>query len=111
MSGKIKDVSDSSFEEEVLSSSVPVLVDCWAEWCIPCRIIAPVVEEFAEGNLFQVQVARLNVDQNPAVMKRYRIRSIPTLLVFKGGRLVGSRVGALGGHKLLSFVFESLRAA
>jgi len=72
---------------------------------------APLVEEFAESNLFQAKVVRLDVDQNRAVREKYRIRNIPTLMVFKDGQLVGAWIGALSGHKLASFVFESLRAA
>jgi thioredoxin 1 len=111
MNAKIKDVSDSSFEAEALNSAVSVLVDCWAHWRNPCRLIAPIVEEFAESNLFQAKIVRLDVDQNRAVREKYRIRSIPTLMVFKDGQLVGAWIGALSGHKLASFVFESLRAA
>lgn len=87
--------SDSNFETEVLSSDTPVLVDFWAEWCGPCRMIAPLVEELAGEYDGKVKVGKLNIDHNPNVPMKYGIRSIPTLLVFKNGEVVDKLVGAV----------------
>ncbi|MGF1541437.1 MAG: thioredoxin [Pleurocapsa sp.] len=88
-------VTDSSFTEQVLESEVPVLVDFWAPWCGPCRMVAPVVEEIAEQYEGQVKVVKLNTDENPQVASQYGIRSIPTLMIFKGGQRVDMVVGAV----------------
>ena len=85
--------SDSTFDQDVLKSDVPVLVDFWAPWCGPCRMVAPVVEDLAEEYDGRVKFVKLNTDENPMVASRYGIRSIPTLLVFKGGQQVGQIVG------------------
>ena len=88
-------VTDSSFTEQVLESEIPVLVDFWAPWCGPCRMVAPVVEEIAEQYDGQVKVVKLNTDENPQVASQYGIRSIPTLMIFKGGQRVDMVVGAV----------------
>lgn len=88
-------VTDSSFKEEVLESDVPVLVDFWAPWCGPCRMVAPVVDEIATQYEGQVKVVKLNTDENPNVASQYGIRSIPTLMIFKGGQRVDMVVGAV----------------
>ncbi|MDJ0649877.1 MAG: thioredoxin [Xenococcaceae cyanobacterium MO_188.B19] len=88
-------VTDSSFQGDVLESDVPVLVDFWAPWCGPCRMVAPVVEEIAEQYEGQVKVVKLNTDENPQVASQYGIRSIPTLMIFKGGQRVDMVVGAV----------------
>jgi thioredoxin 1 len=88
-------VTDASFKEEVLDSEVPVLVDFWAPWCGPCRMVAPVVDEIAEQYAGQVKVVKLNTDENPNVASQYGIRSIPTLMIFKGGQRVDMVVGAV----------------
>ena len=88
-------VTDSSFEEEVLQSEVPVLVDFWAPWCGPCRMVAPVVDEIATQYTGQVKVVKINTDENPNVASKYGIRSIPTLMIFKGGQRVDLVVGAV----------------
>ena len=88
-------VTDSSFKGEVLESDVPVLVDFWAPWCGPCRMVAPVVDEIAEQYEGQVKVVKLNTDENPQVASQYGIRSIPTLMIFKGGQRVDMVVGAV----------------
>jgi len=89
------DVTDQTFSREVLSFSGPVLVDCWAPWCGPCRMVAPVLEQLASEYAGRVKIAKLNVDENPATASRYGIQSIPTMLLFKGGKKVNSLVGAL----------------
>ena len=88
--------TDSAFDQDVLNSELPVLVDFWAEWCGPCRMMAPTVEAIAEAYTGKVKVGKLNVDQNGSTAMRYNIRGIPTLLLFKGGQVVEQRVGAVG---------------
>ena len=88
--------TDSEFDQDVINSDVPVLVDFWAEWCGPCRMMAPTVEAVAEQYAGKIKVGKLNVDQNGGTAMRYNIRGIPTLLLFKGGEVVEQRVGAIG---------------
>ncbi|MBI4461518.1 MAG: thioredoxin [Acidobacteria bacterium] len=95
MAENILTVNDGNFEQEVLKSDMPVLVDFWAEWCAPCRVLAPRVEEVAREYVGKVKVAKLNVDDNTAIASRYNIRGIPTLLLFRGGGVKGQIVGAV----------------
>ena len=108
MSDAIKLVTDTTFESDVLASEVPVLVDYWAEWCGPCKMIAPMLEESARSYAGQLQVAKVNVDENPRAPNRYNVRSIPTLMLFKNGQPVAMKVGALSKSQLTAFVEANL---
>ena len=104
----IKNISDASFEADVLQSSLPVLVDYWAEWCGPCRSIAPVLDELATQYEGKVQIAKMNVDENREVPAKFGIRGIPTLMIFKDGQLAATHVGALNKSKLTAFLDQQL---
>jgi thioredoxin 1 len=98
---KIGDVTDQDFETRVLQSDTPVLVDFWADWCTPCHMVSPVVEEIARENEGHVSVAKMNVDDNPTTPRRYGVMSIPTLIVFKDGQEAARVVGARGKEAIL----------
>jgi thioredoxin 1 len=104
----IKHVSDSSFEADVLQSGVPVLVDYWAEWCGPCRMIAPILDEVSSTYEGKLQVAKMNVDDNREVPAKFGIRGIPTLMLFKNGQLAATKVGALSKAQLTAFIDQQL---
>jgi thioredoxin 1 len=104
----MKNVTDASFEAEVLKASGPVLVDFWAEWCGPCRQIAPALEELAAQLGDKVTVAKINIDENPATPGKYGVRGIPTLMIFKGGQVAATKIGALPKSKLFEWVEQSL---
>ena len=104
----IKHVSDASFEADVLQSSTPVLVDYWAEWCGPCKMIAPVLDEVAASNQGKLQIAKMNVDENREVPAKFGIRGIPTLTLFKNGQLAATKVGALSKAQLQQFLDANL---
>ena len=99
---------DTSFESDVLKSSVPVVVDFWAEWCGPCKMIAPFLEELAADKGDQVIVAKVNIDDNPMTPTKYGVRGIPTLMLFKNGEVAATKVGAMPKTKLYEWVEESL---
>jgi thioredoxin 1 len=96
--------TDAAFDQEVLKSDVPVLVDFWAEWCGPCRMLTPTVDAIATDYAGKLKVGKLNVDENGGTAMRYNIRGIPTLLLFKGGQIVGQKVGAVGKTDLQKMV-------
>jgi thioredoxin 1 len=104
----IKHISDASFEADVLQSAQPVLVDYWAEWCGPCKMIAPILDEVAKDYTGRLNVAKMNVDQNRDVPAKFGIRGIPTLMIFKGGQLAATKVGALSKAQLIAFVDGNL---
>jgi thioredoxin 1 len=108
MSDKIKHVTDATFEREVIQSSVPVLVDYWAEWCGPCKTIAPVLDASAESYAGRLNIAKVNVDENPSLPSRYGIRGIPTLMIFKNGQVAATKVGALSKAQLTAFIDDNL---
>lgn len=101
MSDKVTHLKDAEFDEAVLKSDVPVLVDFWAPWCGPCHIIAPIVEQLADDYEGKVKVSKLNVDENPQTAAKYGIRSIPTLLVFKDGKVLDQVIGAVSKDELV----------
>ncbi|MEZ5453496.1 MAG: thioredoxin TrxA [Thiothrix sp.] len=108
MSDNIMQLSDTTFEQEVLKSGTPVLVDYWAEWCGPCKMIAPILEEIANEFAGKLKVAKLNIDENPGIPPRYGIRGIPTLMLFKNGAVEATKVGALSKSQLTAFLNQSL---
>ncbi len=104
----IKHVSDASFENDVLKSNQPVLVDYWAEWCGPCKMIAPVLDEVAGTYQGKLQIAKMNVDENRDIPAKFGIRGIPTLMLFKGGQLAATKVGAMSKAQLTAFIDQQL---
>lgn len=100
------DITDRSFEGEVLTFPGPVLVDCWAPWCGPCRMVAPILGELASEYAGKLKIAKLNVDENPITASRYNTRSIPTMLIFKGGNLVERIVGALPKERIEEYILS-----
>ena len=108
VSDKIIYLSDDSFETEVLKADGPVLVDYWAEWCGPCKMIAPILEEIADEYSGRVTVAKLNIDENAGTPPKYGIRGIPTLMLFKGGSVEATKVGALSKSQLTAFIDSNI---
>jgi len=107
-SEKILDFGDSNFDTEVLQSPIPVLVDFWASWCAPCRSVAPIVDALAEAYEGKIKVGKVNVDENPAIPARYGIRGIPTIMLFKEGKLIDQVVGAVPKTQLEALVNKAL---
>ena len=108
MSEHIHHITDDTFENEVLQSSTPVLVDYWAEWCGPCKMIAPILDEVAQTYAGKLQIAKVDVDKNQTVPAKFGIRGIPTLILFKNGQPVATKVGALTQTQLVAFVAPHL---
>src|SRR5690554_2760618 len=108
MSESIKNVTDASFQSDVLESELPVLVDYWAAWCGPCKMIAPLLDQAASDYQGRVTIAKVNVDENPDTPAKFGVRGIPTLMLFKDGKAVATKVGALSKPQLTSFLDESL---
>ncbi|MDJ0863560.1 MAG: thioredoxin TrxA [Gammaproteobacteria bacterium] len=108
MNGMTIPVTDETFEDEVLKAEQPVLIDYWAEWCGPCKMIAPVLEEIAEDYAGRLKVAKLNIDENPATPPKYGIRGIPTLMLFKNGSVEATKVGAVSKSQLSAFIDSNI---
>jgi thioredoxin 1 len=108
MSEHIVHVTDSTFEDEVLKSEMPVLVDYWAEWCGPCRMIAPILEEIAKEYSGKLVIAKMDVDQNQLTPQKYAVRGIPTLMIFKNGDVIGTKVGAASKTQLSAFIDSTI---
>ena len=108
MSDNIVHVTDDSFEQDVLGSDSPVLVDYWAEWCGPCKAIAPILDEIAEEYDGKLRIAKLNIDDNPSTPPKYGIRGIPTLMLFKGGNVEATKVGAVSKSQLAAFIDSNI---
>ena len=111
MSKHVKTVTDASFEADVLQSDVPVLVDFWAPWCGPCRIVAPILDRIADDYAGRVTVAKVNVDENPAISMEYGIRSIPTIALFRGGEVIGGVMGAAPQQHFVDLLEKHLAGA
>ncbi len=109
MSEQIVHITDDTFEAEVLKAEQPVLVDYWAEWCGPCRMIAPILDDIAADYAGRVKICKLNVDENQATPPKYGIRGIPTLMLFRNGNVEATKVGAVSKSQLVAFLDSSLR--
>jgi thioredoxin 1 len=104
----IKHTTDATFEADVLKSSQPVLVDYWAEWCGPCKMIAPILDEVATSYQGKLQIAKMNVDENRDIPAKFGIRGIPTLMIFKNGELAATKVGAMSKSQLTAFIDQQM---
>ena len=108
MSKQVIHTNDDSFEADVINSEVPVLLDFWAEWCAPCKMIAPILIEIADEYEGRLKIAKLNIDENPSIPPKFGIRGIPTLILFKNGTVEGQKVGALSKSQLTAFLDTNL---
>jgi len=108
LSGSVVYVTDETFEQEILKAEGSVLVDYWADWCGPCKMIAPILEEIAEEYAGKVKVTKLNIDENPETPPKYGIRGIPTLMLFKNGNVEATKVGAMSKSQLAAFLDSNL---
>jgi thioredoxin 1 len=104
----IKHISDASFEADVLQATQPVLVDYWAEWCGPCKMIAPILEDVSASYVGRLQIAKMNVDENRDIPAKFGIRGIPTLMLFKNGQLAATKVGAMSKSQMTAFIDQQL---
>ena len=108
MSNNIIHVTDSNFEQEVLSSEIPVLLDYWAEWCGPCKMIAPILNDIADEYSGKIKIAKLNIDENPGTPAKFGVRGIPTLMIFKSGSIEATKVGAMSKSQLSAFIDSTI---
>jgi len=108
MSNPISHLTDESFEEEVLKSNLPVLVDYWAEWCGPCKMIAPILDSLTDEYSGKLKISKLNIDDNQKTPQKYGVRGIPTLMIFKNGNVEATKVGALSKSQLTAFIDSNL---
>ena len=108
MSNEIIHLSDETFKKEVLESPLPVLVDYWPEWCGPCKVIAPILDSLISEYDGKIRIAKLNIDENPQTPTKYGIRGIPTLMIFKGGNVESTKVGALSKSQLIAFIDSTI---
>ena len=108
MSSQIVHITDDSFDEEVTNSDKPVLVDYWADWCGPCKMIAPILDELSDEYSGRIKIAKLNIDENPATPPKYGIRGIPTLMLFKNGNVEATKVGAVSKSQLTAFIDSNI---
>lgn len=108
MSENILHVTDDTFDETILNADGPVLVDYWADWCGPCKMIAPILDEISEEYSGKITIAKLNIDENPATPPKYGIRGIPTLMLFKGGNVEATKVGAVSKSQLTAFIDSNI---
>lgn len=108
MSGNIVYLTDDTFEEEVVKAEGPVLVDYWADWCGPCKMIAPILDEISEEYKDKIKIAKLNIDENPGTPPKYGIRGIPTLMLFKDGNVEATKVGAVSKSQLTAFIDSNI---
>jgi len=108
MSDSIVHITDDSFEEDVLNSDMPVLVDYWAEWCGPCKMIAPILDEISSEYTDKIKIAKLNIDENPVTPPKFGIRGIPTLMIFKEGNVAATKVGAVSKSQLTAFIDSTI---
>ena len=111
MTNNIVHVSDETFSDEVLNADCPVLIDYWAEWCGPCKMIAPILDELAEEYGDKIKIAKLNIDDNPETPPKYNIRGIPTLMLFKDGNVEATKVGAVSKSQLAEFIDSNVGTA
>jgi len=108
MSEHIHYITDDAFEQEVLQADLPVLVDFWADWCGPCKMIAPILDEVAQEYASRLKVAKVNIDENQATPPKYGVRGIPTLMIFKNGNVEATKVGALSKSQLTAFIDSNI---
>jgi len=108
MSDNIINITDSTFDQEVINSEIPVLLDYWAEWCGPCKMIAPILNDIADEYSGKIKVAKLNIDENPSTPAKFGVRGIPTLMIFKSGSIEATKVGAMSKSQLSAFIDSTI---